>query len=160
MSTYIHDSLEVGDVVKVNGPYGTFIGDPTSERPIICLAQGSGLAPIMSLSLAAMLRGGMRNPVTVYFSAKTEDDVFERGVFKYLEKKFRNFKFKYTLTGEINAEGYSGRIQKILPEIYTDLSGYDFYIAGSQDFVSECKKKIIVLNGKEERVFLEGFVKN
>ncbi|MEM9042590.1 MAG: 2Fe-2S iron-sulfur cluster-binding protein, partial [Actinomycetota bacterium] len=41
-STWIHDQLEVGDRVTAAGPYGTFIGDPGTDGPVLCLAAGSG----------------------------------------------------------------------------------------------------------------------
>ncbi len=156
-SIFIHDHFKVGDRVKINGPYGTFIGDPSSERSVLCLAQGSGLAPIMSLAFAAMLRGGFRNPATILFSAKKSADLFEMGMFKFLETKFRNFRFKYTLTEEEDPSALKGRIQTLLPTLYQDLSEYDLYIAGTPAFVEECKAKAIELNAKADRIFTEGF---
>ncbi len=156
-SIFIHDRLNIGDRVKINGPYGTFIGDPSSERSVLCLAQGSGLAPIMSLAMAALLRGGFKKPATVLFSAKKSTDLFEMGMFKFLETKFRNFRFKYTLTKEENPSGLSGRIQVVLPTLYSDLSTFDLYIAGNPSFVEACKALAIELNAREDRVFTEGF---
>lgn len=155
-SQYIHQHFNVGERVKINGPYGTFVGDPSSERPVLCLAQGSGLAPIMSLAMAAMLRGGFKYPATVLFSAKKNEDLFELGLFKFLETKFRNFRFKYTLTGEEEAP-LKGRIQSLLPGLYPDLSSYDIYIAGNPDFVVDCKKTALSLNAKSDRLFTESF---
>ena len=69
-SNWIHDDLKPGDTVQISGPYGTFIGDPSTDTPVLCLASGSGLAPITSLASAAFLRGGFRNPATILFSAR------------------------------------------------------------------------------------------
>lgn len=63
-SRWAHERLGVGDPVSVSGPYGTFIGDPSVDTPVLCLAAGSGLAPILSLTEAA-LRRGFRPPVTL-----------------------------------------------------------------------------------------------
>lgn len=156
-SPFIHEQFKVGERVKINGPYGTFIGDPTSDRPVLCLAQGSGLAPIMSLAMAAMLRGGFKNPATVLFSARTSKDLLEPGIFKFLETKFRNFRFHYTLTGEGEEAPLKGRIPAILPSLYPDLGSHDLYIAGSPQFVSDCKQKALELNADPSRLFLESF---
>lgn len=156
-SGWIHEDLEVGESVVVAGPYGTFIGDPSADTPVLCLASGSGLAPITSLASAALLRGGFKKPATILFSARTKNDLFETGLFKYLSSKFRNFKFRYTLTGEDNSEGLSGRISELLPELYPDLSNYSIYIAGSPDFVKDCKDKVLTLGAVEELVHTEGF---
>ncbi|RPJ74920.1 MAG: ferredoxin, partial [Alphaproteobacteria bacterium] len=160
-SKWIHDELSVGEKIKIHGPYGTFIGNPSAETPVLCLAQGSGLAPITSLAMAALLRGGFRYPATILFSAKTKEDVFEKGVFSYLESKFRNFKFKVTLTQEVANEENSGllrgRIPSILPTLYPDLSNYSLYIAGSPEFVSDCAAACKSLGAKEQSIYTEGF---
>ncbi len=156
-SGWIHKKLQVGDTLKINGPFGTFIGNPQSELPVLCLASGSGLAPIMSLSCAALLRGGFKYPATVLFSAKTEADILEPGLFKFLETKFKNFKFIPTLTQEKKENFQHGRIPEILHSLYPQLNYYDVYIAGNPDFVQDCKKKVLELGTKPDQIYLESF---
>lgn len=156
-STWIHNELNEGDNIKINGPYGTFIGDPNAETPVLCLAAGSGLAPILSLASAALLRGGFRYPAKILFSARTKEDLLEPGFFSYLNSKFRNFDFKYTLTKEKNEGGLEGRIPDILPNLYKDLSNFSIYIAGSPEFVEDCTKKVKELGAKEDLIYSEGF---
>lgn len=156
-STWIHDEVKVGDMVRLNGPYGTFIGDPQADTPVLCLAAGSGLAPIMSLASAALMRGGFKHPATILFSASTENDLLEIGHFKFMEAKFRNFEFKATLTKE-KKDGYlNGRIPEILPSLYQDLSKTSVYIAGSPEFVNACKNAVLKLGAKEDLIHEEGF---
>ncbi len=156
-SKWIHEELKVGEKIKIHGPYGTFIGDPSAETPVLCLAQGSGLAPITSLAMAALLRGSFRYPATVIFSAKTEDDVFEKGIFSFLESKFRNFRFKPTLTQTKNSAYLSGRIPFLLPTLYPDLSKYSLYIAGTPQFVADCLECCQKLKARDEWIHTEGF---
>lgn len=156
-SGWVHEELEVGESVVVDGPYGTFIGDPGADTPVLCLASGSGLAPITSLASAALLRGGYRKPATILFSARTQNDLFEMGLFKYLQSRFRNFKYRYTLTGEENPDGLTGRIPELLPELYPDLSDYSIYIAGNPDFVKDCEAKVKELGAKDDLIHTEGF---
>lgn len=156
-SQWIHEKLEVGERLKINGPYGTFVGNPSVETPVLCLAQGSGLAPIMSLAGAALIRGGFKYPATIIFSAKKKEDVFEKGLFRYLETKFRNFRFTVTYTQEQYPNEKFGRIQKILPDLYKDLTGYSIYIAGTSEFVDENLKLCLHLGAKKENIHTEGF---
>ena len=157
-SSWLHNDVQPGEMIKVNGPYGTFIGDPSAETPVLCLAAGSGLAPIQSLATAAMLRGGFKYPATVFFSAKTKEDLVEFGHFSYLKTKFRNFDYKYTLTREENEGGLTGRIPELLPELYPDLSKHSIYIAGSQEFVDACVDKVKSLGAQEDLIHVEGFI--
>jgi len=156
-SPWIHEEVNIGDNIKINAPYGTFLGDPSVDTPILCLASGSGLAPILSL-LNAYLSRGHKNPVTLLFSAKTKADLLDFGKLKYLESKYVNFKYKFTLTQESNKEGgLEGRIEKVLPQLLSDLSNHSVYIAGGVSFVNSCKKIVDKLGAKEELIHMEEY---
>ncbi len=157
VSTWIHEELKEGETLYLDGPYGTFIGDPRTDGPVLCLAAGSGLAPIMSLAKAALTRGGFRNPATIIFSARTTQDIFDKGHFAYLEKRYRNFRFIPTLTGENKEKMWHGRIPDLLGEKFPDLQNHSVYIAGPVDFVEACKLKALALGLQPERLYLEAF---
>lgn len=155
ISNWVHGSLKVGDRIKLSGPYGTFIGDPAAETPVLCLAAGTGLAPIMALAEAALSRG-YRQPVTVLFSAPTDADLYDTGRLALWQAKHRNFKFVRTLTRE-QGEGLVGRIPAILPEMFPDLSEYSVYAAGSPEFVEACIAAAKALGANESKIHTEGF---
>lgn len=155
-SRWLHDRVQVGDTVKLAGAYGTFIGDPAVETPVLCMAAGSGLAPILSLTEAA-LRRGFKQPVKLLFSARTAEDIYGQGVIAYLQAKHRRFKFIPTLTREKRDGVLSGRIPDILPAQFTDLSGHSVFIAGTPEFVADCKLAAERLGAKSEMIHTEGF---
>ena len=156
-SRWVHETLKIGDKIRLSGPYGTFIGDPTAKTPVLCLAAGSGLAPILSLATAALTRGGFRNPATVIFSARKQEDIYEEGLLRFLEAKYRNFRFRTTLTREMGSD-LSGRIPDILPGLFPDLSKHSVYIAGSPDFVDACTACVVALGARGDLIHAEGFV--
>ena len=136
-SLWVHDKLGIGELVKLSGPYGTFIGDPAVESPVLCLAAGSGLAPILSLAEAA-LRRGYRKPVDLVFSARERSDLYDGGLMKYWETKHRNFTYRPTLTRETCEGMLHGRIPEVLAKQFPDLSRHSVFVAGSPAFVADC----------------------
>ncbi len=154
-SKWIHDKVKIGDRIRISGPYGTFIGDPGAGTPVLCLAAGTGLAPIMALAEAALSRG-YRQPVTLIFSCRTEADLYDLGRLKLWQTKHRNFRFLRTLTRE-QSEPPLGRIPEILPEMFSDLSQHSIYIAGSPEFVEDCVRAVVKLGAREELIHTEGF---
>ncbi|MCG8426705.1 MAG: FAD-binding oxidoreductase, partial [Chromatiales bacterium] len=154
-SSWIHAKVQVGDTIRLSGPYGTFIGDPSAETPVLCLAAGTGLAPIMALAEAALSRG-FKFPVTLLFSARTSNDAYDAGRLTLWQAKYRNFKFLKTLTREEGAE-LQGRIPDILPERFSDLSEYSVFVAGSPEFVDACVEVVKKLGAKEHLIHTEGF---
>lgn len=156
-SGWVHDTLSVGDRVTVAGPYGTFIGDPGTDTPVLCLASGSGLAPILALTDAA-LRRGFRHAVTLLYSARTADDVFDEGLMAWWTAKHRRFDFRVTYTGDA-PEGAKlrGRIPMVLDHVVRDLAGHAVYIAGNPDFVDACVEAARALGAADERIFVERY---
>ncbi len=155
-SAWVHDKLQVGDNVKLSGAYGTFIGDPSVDTPVLCLAAGTGLAPILALTEAA-LRRGFKRPVTLVVSARTQADVYARGMMAWWRTKHRNFDFKITLTRE-SADGFEhGRIDSVLPRLMKDLSRHTVFAAGSPEFVQSCTHTAQALGALPEHVHTEGF---
>jgi CDP-4-dehydro-6-deoxyglucose reductase len=155
-SVWVHDTLRIGDQVKLNGAYGTFIGDPSVDTPVLCLAAGTGLAPILALAEAA-LRRGFKRPVTLLVSARTEADLYARGVMSWWQAKHRSFNYKLTLTRE-QKDGYlHGRVDAVLPALFPDLSKHTIFAAGSPDFVETCVATVRKLGAQEGLIHTEGF---
>jgi CDP-4-dehydro-6-deoxyglucose reductase len=155
-SAWIHDTLALGDGVKLSGPYGTFIGDPAVDTPVLCLAAGTGLAPILALAEAA-LRRGFRKPVMLVVSARTQADVYALGMLAWWRTKHRNFDYRITLTRE-SADGFlTGRIDAVLPGLLPDLSKHTVFAAGSPGFVDSCVTAARALGARDEAIHTEGF---
>ena len=157
-SAWVHKKLHIGDQVKINGAYGTFIGDPSVDTPVLCLAAGTGLAPILALAEAA-LRRGFKRPVTLVVSARTEADIFARGVMSWWHAKHRNFNYKLTLTREHNeGAGYlHGHVDTLLPTLFPDLSKHSIFAAGSPEFVDACVAAVKKLGAQDALIHTEGF---
>lgn len=155
-SVWIHETLAIGDNVKLCGPYGTFIGDPSVDTPVLCLAAGTGLAPILALAEAA-LRRGFRNKVMLVLSARALEDVYAQGMLAWWRAKHRNFDFRITLTRE-QVDGYAhGRIDGLLPTLFQDLSKHSVFAAGSPGFVDSCVNAAKALGARGEMIHTEGF---
>jgi CDP-4-dehydro-6-deoxyglucose reductase len=155
-SHWVHDTLAIGDNVKLSGAYGTFIGDPAVDTPILCLAAGTGLAPILSLTEAA-LRRGFRKPVMLLLSARTRADAYGAGLMAWWRTKHRNFDFRVTLTRE-SQEGYlHGRVDAVLPKLLPDLSKHTVFAAGSPEFTQHCIDICQRLGAAADMIYTEGF---
>ena len=157
-SPWLYDRVRAGDVLRIAGPYGTFIGDPSVETPVVCLAAGSGLAPILALTDAA-LRRGFPHPVTIVFSARTENDVACRGLTAWWRARNPKFRFLVTHTGaEPSGDGLHGRIPEVLGRVVADLSATSVFIAGSPEFVRSCAETARALGAVDPLLHIEAFV--
>lgn len=155
-SKWLHDTVQIGDQLRLSGPYGTFIGDPSVDTPVLCLAAGSGLAPILALAEAA-LRRNYRPAVTLLFSAQTEADIYCQGMMAWWTARHRRFKFIPTLTREEKPGIKHGRIPNILPDMFPDLSAHSVFIAGTPGFVDDCMAAVTALGAKRNQIHTEAY---
>ncbi len=155
-SAWVHEHLKVGHDIQLSGPYGTFIGDTTAHTPVLCLAAGSGLAPILSLAEAA-LRRGFAKPVTLMFSAREAVDLYDRGLMRFWEAKYPNFRYLPTLTRERVEGTLHGRITQVLGTQFADLSRHSVFVAGTTGFVDDCVAAAKALGAPAPLIHTEGF---
>jgi Na+-transporting NADH:ubiquinone oxidoreductase subunit F len=158
-TTYVHKALEVGDKVILTGPYGDFFLQEESDRPIVCIAGGSGMAPIRSI-LFKLKEMGMPRRVQYFFGARTTKDLFYMEELQTLQKEYPNFEFIPALSHPTEADNWTGEtglITEVLDRLTGDLKGSEAYLCGSPGMIDACIK---VLNKHEipaEHVFYDKF---
>jgi ferredoxin-NAD(P)+ reductase (naphthalene dioxygenase ferredoxin-specific) len=75
VSGYVAQQLQAGDAVRVSGPLGTAYLRRLHEGPMLCVAGGTGLAPILSIVRGA-IDAGLRNPIHLYFGVRSPRDAY------------------------------------------------------------------------------------
>ena len=75
-TTAVFEALTVGDTVEVDGPYGLATLRTDAERDLVCVAGGSGLAPMLSIARGAQAAGLLdRHRLHFFYGARTPADV-------------------------------------------------------------------------------------
>jgi CDP-4-dehydro-6-deoxyglucose reductase/ferredoxin-NAD(P)+ reductase (naphthalene dioxygenase ferredoxin-specific) len=101
VSHRIATALKVGDMVKVSGPMGTSYLRAQHPGPMLCIAGGSGLAPVKSIAETA-LTSGLAHPVHLYFGVRAERDVYCERELAALQARHANFRrIAFSNPGEI-----------------------------------------------------------
>lgn len=154
-STWVHDSLAPGDLITLNGPYGTFVADRGRSGPVLLLAAGSGLAPARAL-LESLLCTHPARDVTLFFSARTSDDRIDHDRFLDWERTRECFRYLLTLTREPGATG-SRRIPDLLHDTLGDLHGWEVFASGPPGFVTGCAAAAQALGAEPTAVHTEEF---
>jgi ferredoxin-NADP reductase len=76
VSSYLAGVYSVGDPVEVRGPVGGwFVWRPTGLEPVLLVAGGSGIVPLMAM-IRTRARVGSRAPFRLIYSARTPEDVY------------------------------------------------------------------------------------
>jgi ferredoxin-NADP reductase len=120
VSSYMHDVLIVGDLIEVRGPIGGyFVWESSVEEPILLVAGGSGIVPLMSM-LRHRAAVGSTTPTRLLYSARTPDDVIYSAELMRLMGSQDGLGIFFTFTRQAPADwtGYARRIDgQMLGEI-------------------------------------------
>jgi ferredoxin-NADP reductase len=116
VSPYLVDEARDGDMLEVRGPIGGyFVWDGDVTEPVLLVAGGSGVVPLMAMA-RHRARTGSTAPMRLLFSSRTLEDVIYREELDRLAAQGNGFEVVHTLTREQPPDwtGYSRRIDRDL----------------------------------------------
>jgi len=157
-TTYIHEHLEINDDLTVVGPFGDFYYQH-SDREMVMVAVGTGMAPIMSI-LKYMNEEQIDRKVTFYFGARSGEDLYMMDVLKDLEKSMPNFELKCCLSrakDEDNWTGDDGRVTDLIEKYIEDASDKEAYLCGSPKVIDSVVEKLQAKGMPEEHIYYDKF---
>lgn len=158
-TTFVHKALIVGDVIDIDGPFGDFYLQEDSKKDIICIAGGSGMAPIKSI-LENLKENGMKRKVKYFFGARTQKDLFLTDELFALSKEFPNFEYYPALShaeDDKDWKGQKGWITDVVRNLAGDLSNSEAYLCGSPGMIDACIKVLQELNMHEDDIWFDKF---
>ncbi len=155
LSGIINRQSLVGNGVVVDGPLGNFYLRESS-RPILLIAGGSGLAPIMAL-LEEGLANGVSRPARLLFGARTMVDLYCKDEIDQIAKLWKgNFEYFPVLSDEPPDSGWQGMRGLVSEFIPTDAS-VQAYLCGPPAMIDESVKQLTRIGVPKEEVFADRF---
>ncbi len=137
VSGFISNQLRVGASVRVSGPMGTAYLRRKHDGPMLCIAGGTGLAPILSI-VRGVIDAGMSNPIHVYVGARSPQDVYGLDVLEALRKQYADLHVHVVVTSREDDKkpGYrEGFVTDAVDNDWPDLIGWRAYLCGSPPMV-------------------------
>ncbi len=132
---YIARDLKVGDAVKVSGPLGSAFLRRKSDAPILCVAGGTGLAPILSI-VRGVIAAGMSNPVHVYVGVRSPRDIYGLDWLQQLQRDHPSLTVHAVVTSGGDPRVHRcGMVTEAIEQDFPDLSGWRAYLCGSPPMV-------------------------
>jgi len=145
-SSYVATSLKVGDSVAVEGPFGASYLRELHTGPILALAGGSGLAPILSVVETALAKG-MLQPIHLYFGVRDERDAYCEPHLQALAARHANFSAQIVLSDPAGQTPRpTGFVHQLVQRQHADFDGCKAYLAGPPPMV-EAATELFVAAG-------------
>jgi CDP-4-dehydro-6-deoxyglucose reductase len=147
-SQFVFNTLKEKDILRFEGPLGTFFLREDSDKPLILLASGTGFAPIKAI-IEHAIHKNIKRPMTLYWGCRVRADLYLNDV---AEGWARDHGVTYVpvlsdALPEDNWTGRAGFVHRAVMEDFADMSGHQVYACGApiviesarRDFVAQCK---------------------
>lgn len=153
--------LKTGDIARLEGPYGCFMDQITADAdtPIVMLAGGIGITPILSILRSQLGKKGPRTIALVWGLASREDLLLLNEL-QQMAQENADFSFHITFSKERVESFDHGRItQEYLQSIGADTFYHqaDYFICGPDDMMGSMKKILRDNQVPLNRIHMEEF---
>jgi CDP-4-dehydro-6-deoxyglucose reductase, E3 len=141
---HVFGKMKERDILRFEGPLGTFFLREDSEKPIVFVASGTGFAPIKSI-IEHALHKGISRPMTLYWGGRRPKDL-------YMDDLAKSWPITYVpvISDALAGDGWTGRtgfVHRAVMEDFPDLSGHQVYACGvpvmvdaaRRDFTAQCR---------------------
>ncbi len=158
VSTHVSHDARVGDQVLVEGPFGNAYLRNLPLTPVIAVAGGSGLAPIMAI-MRSIARTQPLRPVHLYFGACKRDNLFALEQLELLQESMQDLCVNLVLSELTEPHGCfrAGFVHQAMALDHSDLSHVQIYCAGPPPMVQAVKQVALERGASERQVFSDPF---
>lgn len=161
VSPFLLDVLAPGDAIELRGPIGGyFTWKPAEGGPLMLIAGGSGLVPLMAI-LRTRAAAGDRTPARLLYSSRTESDIIYRGELDRLAGANDGAAIVHTLTRAQPRDwaGERGRIGQAMlrKHCWPAAEKPRVFVCGPTPFVEAVANALVALEHAPERIKTERF---
>jgi Na+-transporting NADH:ubiquinone oxidoreductase subunit F len=157
-TTYIHHFLTHDDKLTIVGPYGDFYYHD-GDKPMIMVAIGTGMAPIMSI-LLHMRDENINRQVTFFFGARTREDLYMIDELTALQDTLPQFKLITCLSRPTEAcdwDGERGRVTNLIQKHLENGENCEAYLCGSPKMIDSVTPLLREKGVPEDSIFFDKF---
>jgi CDP-4-dehydro-6-deoxyglucose reductase, E3 len=145
---HVFGAMKEKEILRIEGPFGSFFLREDSAKPIVLLASGTGFAPIKSM-LEHMQFKAITRPTVLYWGARRPADLYLNDWIVQAAQRMPNLRYVPVLSEAAPEDGWSGRtgfVHHAVMADLPDLSGHQVYACGvpvmvesaQRDFVARC----------------------
>lgn len=144
---HVFSAMKLREILTLEGPFGTFFLREDSPKPIVCVASGTGAAPMQSM-LEHIFKSGINQtrPVHFYWGGRTRNCLYMANLMSRWQEQHRNFSFIPVLseaTEQCQWSGRTGFVHQAVMQDFPDLSGHQVYACGSPAMVNAARSDFI-----------------
>ncbi|MFL6657994.1 MAG: CDP-6-deoxy-delta-3,4-glucoseen reductase [Massilia sp.] len=144
----VFGTMKERDILRFEGPHGSFFLREDSDKPILLLASGTGFAPIKAL-VEHLIHLQSTRPVSLYWGGRRPHDLYLHALCEQWAASVPQLRYVPVISDaqpEDQWQGRTGFVHAAVMEDLPDLSGYQVYACGApivvdsarRDYVARC----------------------
>ena len=146
---HVFGTMKEKEILRMEGPLGSFFLREDSDKPVILLASGTGFAPIKAVVEQLQAQASPRQPV-LYWGCRRLADLYRDTWCQEMAQAMPTLRYVPVLSETTAADGWTGRtgfVHEAVMADWPDLSGHQVYACGApvmvhaaqSDFVTRCR---------------------
>lgn len=131
------------EILRLEGPFGSFFLREDSDKPIILLASGTGFAPVKAI-VEHMAHKEIRRPVALYWGGRRPRDLYMSELARSWADTLPDFRFIPVVSNALEEDGWTGRtgfVHEAVMQDLPDMSGYQVYACGAPPMVDAARRE-------------------
>ncbi len=137
----VFNSMQAKDLMRIEGPHGSFFFHEDSDRDIILVAGGTGFAPIKSI-IEHLIEEQITRTVHLYWGARTKADLYLNELSEKWIASNKNIHYTPVLSDEDAAwSGKTGYVHQAVLDDFNNLEPFDIYTCGPPAMIIAAKEE-------------------
>ena len=156
---HVFNAMKEKEILRVEGPYGSFYLRDDSAKPMVLLASGTGFAPIKAV-IEHMQFMGITRPTTLYWGGRRPEDLYLDAWVRAQVTAMPNLSYVPVVSDATPADAWTGRtgfVHRAVLQDFPDLSGHQVYACGAPIVVDSARKDYTSLGGLPEDDFFADY---
>ena len=144
---HVFTAMKEKEILRVEGPFGSFYLREDSDKPMVLLASGTGFAPIKAL-IEHMQHKGIQREAVLYWGGRRPSDLYQDAWVKAKCAEMGNLKYVPVISNALPEDNWTGRtgfVHKAVMEDFPDLSGHQVYACGAPVVVDSARAEYTAL---------------
>lgn len=156
---HVFGGMKEKEILRIEGPYGSFFLREDSDKPIVLLASGTGFAPIKAM-LQHMQHQGITRPVALYWGGRRPADLYQSGWLQAQCAAMPNLRYVPVVSNAQPEDQWTGRtgfVHQAVLQDTPDLSGHQVYACGAPVVVASAQRDYLAAGLPADEFYADAF---
>lgn len=156
---FVFNQMKIKDLLRIEGPLGSFSLNEDSSRPVLMIAGGTGFAPMQGMLEHAIEDGDPRS-FHLFWGVRAREDLYSHNLAEEWTETHENVRYTPVLSELKEEETWSGEtgfVHEAVLRQYPEISAYDVYMAGPPAMVEAARQAFAERGLPEEQLHYDSF---